>query len=221
MTHPNATIGHLALHYRPGDEDPARQLLTLLGCQLVQNGPAPGTDGFSTVVVDGEDWNYIDNVMYLSRISDAQLALETAITENLGDGTDHEDPRLSAYRELRAEWPESLAHVGIRYSSLDALETAVKAVEVAAAPDGELSGRVSITKFRARTGLDPAIDERMKESSIFTDDDRPAFVDYGVQCFVKTDLFAAGLLALGQTVELDYYFEPAFDTLPSFVRSQK
>src|SRR5450432_1828006 len=103
MTHPNATIGHLALHYRPGDEGQARRLFELLGCQLIQNGPSPGTDGFSTVVVDGEDWNYVDNVMYLSRVSDAQLALEAAIAEGLGIGTADEDPRLAAYRELRAE----------------------------------------------------------------------------------------------------------------------
>ena len=56
MTHPNATIGHLALHYRPGDEGQARRLFDLLGCTLVQNGPSPGTDGFSTVVIDGSTY---------------------------------------------------------------------------------------------------------------------------------------------------------------------
>ena len=216
MTTPQATIGHLALHYRPGDEDRARRLFELFGCTLVQNGPAPGTDGFSTIVVDDETWNYVDNVLYLSRVSDAQLDLETAIADGLRAGAVDEDPRLSAYRALRAEWPESLTHVGIRYSSFEALERAVSAIEIATAPGGELAGRASITKFKARPGLDAEIDAAMAASPIFDDDDRPAFADYGVQCFVKTDLCAAGLLALGQTIELDYFFAPAFEKVPSF-----
>ena len=35
----HATIGHVAMHYRPGDEAPARRLFELLGCTLVDNGP--------------------------------------------------------------------------------------------------------------------------------------------------------------------------------------
>jgi hypothetical protein len=218
MTNPQATIGHLALHYRPGDEQSARRLLQLLGCTLVQNGPAPGTDGFTTVVVDGDTWNYVDNVLYLSQVNSTQLALEDAIAERFGAGTDHEDPVLAEYHEARVRQPESLAHVGIRYASFGALERAVGDVEAAAAPGGELEGRVVLTKFRARAGLDPDIDALMESTPIFGPDDRPAFADYGVQCFVKTDLFAAGLLALGQTIELDYFFAPAFETMPDFRR---
>lgn len=216
MTRTGATIGHLALHYRPGDEEQARRLFELFGCTLVQNGPAPGADGFSSVVVDDESWNFVDNVLYLSRASGTQLALEDAITEGLHAGKADEDPRLAAYHEMRAEWPESLNHVGIRYSSFEALERAVTAIETATAPGGELAGRASITKFKARAGLDPEIDAAMAASTIFDDDDRPAFTDYGVQCFVKTDLFAAGVIALGQTIELDYFFAPAFETVPDF-----
>jgi hypothetical protein len=213
MTSPQATIGHLALHYRPGDEQAARRLLELLGCTLVQNGPAPGTDGFTTVVVDHDTWNYVDNVLYLSRAHPAQLALEDAIVERLAD-----DPSLAAYHDARVGQPEALAHVGIRYASFAALERAVLGVEAAAAPGGELEGRAVVTKFRARPGADADIDAAMDASPVFGPDDRPAFADYGVQCFVKTDLFAAGLLALGQTIELDYFFAPAFETMPDFGR---
>jgi hypothetical protein len=35
-----------------------------------------------------------------------------------------------------------------------------------------------------------------------------------VQIFVRTDLFAHGLLSFGQTIELDYVFEPFYSHLP-------
>ena len=49
------TIGHLALHYGPGDQQGARRLLELCGCTLVDNGPSPGNDGFCSVLVDGKE----------------------------------------------------------------------------------------------------------------------------------------------------------------------
>jgi hypothetical protein len=56
----------------------------------------------------------------------------------------------------------------------------------------------------------------MDASPVFGADDRSAFSDYGVQCFVQTDLCAAGLLTLGQVIELDYYFDPAFAEPPRY-----
>jgi hypothetical protein len=56
----------------------------------------------------------------------------------------------------------------------------------------------------------------MAASPLFTGDEHPAYADYWVQCFVKTDLFAAGILAFGQTIELDYVFEPFFAQPPEF-----
>ena len=34
------------------------------------------------------------------------------------------------------------------------------------------------------------------------------------EIFVRTDLFAHGLLSFGQMIELDYVFEPFFSNLP-------
>ena len=50
----------------------------------------------------------------------------------------------------------------------------------------------------------------------FTGDEHPAFADHWIQCFVKTDLFGYGILAFGQTIELDYIFEPFFAQPPKF-----
>jgi hypothetical protein len=213
-----ATLGHLALHYRPGDFDAARALFECLGAHLEENGP----DGFCTIVFDRDGWNYVDNVMYLSQAGPVKLGLEAAITESLRLGEADEDPRAGAFRDLRVSSPESLDHVGIRYRSWEALERAVLALEGATAPGGALEGRAVVTKYRARPGQDAHVDAVMETSPIFRDhdEDGTAFADYAVQVFVKTDLCTTGLFALGQTIELDYFWAPAFETAPDFGRGK-
>jgi hypothetical protein len=215
-TSTSATLGHLALHYRPGDGDRARHLFECLGARLEHNGPP----GFCSIVFDAACWNYVDNVMYLSQAGTVKLGLEDAITERLHLGEADEDPRAAAFRELRHTSPESLDHVGIRYATFEELERAVLALADATAPHGPLEGRVAVTKYRARPGQDPHVDDVMEASPIFRDhdDDGTAFTDYGVQVFVNTDVCTTGLFALGQTIELDYYWSPAFEHPPDFGR---
>ena len=95
------------------------------------------------------------------------------------------------------------------------------ALSAATAPGGELEGRAAVTRYRARPGQDPEIDAAMQKSPIFRDDDGTAFADYAVQVFVKTDLCTTGLFALGQTIELDYFWPPAFETMPDFGRGRR
>jgi len=208
---PSIVLGHLALHYRPGDEQPARRLLELMGCTLVDNGPAPGADGFCTVLVDKGTGNYADNLMFLSALPPAQIAVEDAIRAHLGGGALATD-----LRGLSAAAPESLSHTGLRYQSFEELERVLQALEAAAAPGGELAGRVEVVKHRARPGLDDDVDARMAASPVFTGDEKPAFADHWVQCFVNTDLCGFGILAFGSTFELDYVFERFMDQPPSF-----
>jgi hypothetical protein len=213
-----ATLGHVAIHYRPGDYEQTRVLFESLGAHLEENGPK----GFCTIVFDHDEWNYVDNVMYLSQAVTAKLELEAAITESLHLGTAEEDPRATKFREMRSASPESLDHIGIRYTSFGELEAAVLALEAATAPGGALEGRAVVTKYRARSGQDASADDAMTTSPIFRDhdDQGPAFADYGVQVFVKTDLCTTGLFALGQTIELDYFWEPAFEHMPDFGRGK-
>jgi hypothetical protein len=215
----SATLGHLALHYRPGDRERSRLLFECLGARLEDNGPPE----FCSIVFDPAGWNYVDNVMYLSQAGTAKLALEEAITEGLHIGQADEDPRATAFRDLRVSSPEALDHVGIRYATFEELERAVLALADATAPGGLLEGRATVTKYRARAGQDPKIDQLMDTSPIFRDrdDDGTAFTDYGVQVFVRTDLCTTGLFALGQTFELDYYWAPAFDCMPDFGRGRR
>src|SRR5687767_10081042 len=65
------TIGHLALHYGPGDQQGARRLLELCGCTLMDNGPSPGKDGFCSVLLDGTTASHAENLMFLSPVGQA------------------------------------------------------------------------------------------------------------------------------------------------------
>jgi hypothetical protein len=209
---PSTVLGHLAVHYHPGDEQPARRLLELIGCTMVDNGPAPGSDGFCTVLVDKGTGNYADNLMFLSALTPAQVAVEDAIRARLGD----EEDLVAGLRGLGTTAPEALSHIGLRYRSFDDLERVLQALEAAAAPGGELAGRVEVVKHRARPGLDADVDARMAASPVFTGDEKPAFADHWVQCFVNTNLCGFGILAFGSTFELDYVFDQFMDHPPSF-----
>ena len=65
-------LGHLALYYRPGCEGAARTLLTDLGCELVDNGPRPGEDGFASALLDPSTADHHDNVVYVAGMGDAR-----------------------------------------------------------------------------------------------------------------------------------------------------
>jgi len=203
-------LGHLALYYRPGTEVAARTLLTDLGCELVDNGPRPGEDGFASALLDPSTADHHDNLVYVARMGDAQWALEQQVDALLAGDEGR------ALRDRVAEYPESAPHVGVVYDSLDELEGALLALDSHAAPGGPLHGHVEVVRYRARPGLDDAVDARMAASPVFTDDDPPAFGDHIVQCFVHTDLF--GSLTSARVIELDFAFPPFFDRVPTFGR---
>ncbi len=205
---PVRSLGHLALYYRPGSEEAARVLLTDIGCELVDNGYAPGRDGFCSALLDGPRATHSDNLVYLARMQDEQLRAEDALEKSLA-----QLGMAESWRDI-SEVPEVRPHFGIRFHTMEALEDSLQAIEAHAAPDGPLAGRVQVRKFRARPGLDAEEDARMAASPAFRGDEKPAFTDHLVQCFVRTDLF--GNLTSGGTIELDYAFPRFFERVPSF-----
>jgi hypothetical protein len=202
---PTRTLGHLALYYVPGLEEPARRLLGDLGFTLVENGPP----GFASALLDEPTANHHDNLMYLARMTDAHWALE----QELRDQLDSSDAATS-YRELITEWPEAAPHVGVKFQNLEALENALSNLERDIMPGGLLHGHVQLTKLRARPNLDASVDARMAKSPFFTSDDRPAFGDHIIQCFLRTNMF--GVLSSASTIELDYAFAPFFEATPNY-----
>jgi hypothetical protein len=222
VTEESTVLGHLALHYGEGDELPARRLLELLGCTLVDNGPAPGSDGFCTVLVDPATADYADNLMFLSGLTAEQEAVEATIRSALRLGEPDADPAAGKFVEASTVKPESSSHIGFRYRSLPALEKVLADLEAAALPGGELAGRIQVTKYRARPGgdeqADASVAAQIDASAAFTGDEPPSFAPHWIQCFVRTDLCGFGILAFGSTFELDYVFAPFMDQPPSFGR---
>jgi len=208
-------LGHLALHYAPGDEQQARRLLELMGFTLVDNGPAPGRDGFCTVLLDGDEDRRADNVMFLSQLPAEQIALERAIREALASDESADHELVGRFRALASEKPEITSHIGIRIERLAELESIIAGLEAAAAPGGELEGRIEIVKYRPRPGGiteddDRAVAAQIAASAAFDGDEQISFARHWIQCFVSTDLCGFGILSFGSTFELDYVFEPFF-----------
>jgi len=222
ITTRQAVLGHLSLHFMPGDEHQARRLLELLGCTLVDNGPSPGTDGFCSVLVNGSDANYADNIMFLSAVIPEQAAVESAIRQSSHIGEPGESPAATKYSATMTTNPEAASHIGLRFQNLEELEKVLADLEVAAAQGGELEGRIHLVKYPARPGDDPAASstmaERIAASPAFSGDEAQSFAPYWIQCFVTTDLCGFGILAFGNTFELDYVFDPFFKEPPSFGR---
>jgi hypothetical protein len=214
-------LGHLALQYAPGDERPARRLLELLGCTLVDNGPDPGRDGFCTVLINGADANYAENLMFLSQMKPEQAAIETAIRSALRPGHPDEDPAVAAYRHSVEAKPESISHIGFRYPRLEDVEAVVAALEAATAPGGELDGRATVVKYRPSPGGaspadDAAVAAAAAASTLFDGTEHLSFAKHWIQCFVRTDLCGFGILAFGSIFEIDFVFDPFFDEPPDF-----
>jgi hypothetical protein len=219
-----SVLGHLALHYMPGDEKKARRLLELMGCTLVDNGPAPGVDGFCTVLVNADDANYADNIMFLSSVTAQQAAVEDAIRTALRTGEPGQDSVVTDFRASLVDKPESTSHIGLRFHRLERLEQVVAALEEATGPGGELEGRAQLVKYRPRPGDDPvafaSVEERIAASPAFSGEEPRSFAPYWIQCFVTTDLCGFGILAFGSTFELDYVFEPFLREPPTFGRQK-
>ncbi|MFN8025782.1 MAG: hypothetical protein U0W40_05295 [Acidimicrobiia bacterium] len=209
-------MGHLATHYREGDEHLARLLLEDLGFTLLDNGPRPGEDGFCTALVDGDEASCSENIIFLSKVSPFQQALEDAITESLGWGTDHQHPALTEFLDRRDERAEAVAHFGIRYSTFERLERVIESLERDASPGGPLHGRVTLYKRIAPPRFSDSIDATMAGSKVFAGVEQYGPAKNWVQCRIVTDVLAFGLVAVGAEFELNYVFPEWFEATPSF-----
>jgi len=209
-------MGHLAMHYREGDFELARRLLEDLGFTLLDNGPRPGEDGFCTVLVDGDEASCAENILFLSKVSPFQQALEDTIVEKLGWGTEHQDAALTEFLERRDERAEAVAHFGIRYATFERLEAVIGRLERDASPDGLLNDRVTLYKRIAPPRFSASIDARCAGSQVFAGVEQYGPAKNWVQCRIVTDLLAFGLVALGAEFELNYVFPEWFEETPSF-----
>jgi hypothetical protein len=171
-------LNHVELVYRPGERHLAASVFDLLGCAVADRG---GT--FLTAFVEPARSDFMNNCFYASEVTPEQLALEHALDTAMHTGSIAVEAQQ--YLERLRKEPQRSFHFGVRYPELADLEAAVQRIDAAAAGDGELAGRISV-------------------SGVFRPGDPGSYTDDMVQAFVRTDVVASGLLAFGQHVELQW-----------------
>jgi hypothetical protein len=204
--HPKA-LGHIAMHYRPGEGPLAARFFELLGCWLKCFGPMPNGENFYIIALNGTAPDEPENIVFLSAMAAQQRELEQELAAHLGVGTDRPHPKLQAFFDHKQREPEHFLHFGVHFSSLEDLEAAAQRLDAAIDGDAEFAARIQgVQHLKARSGRDAEIDARMAASPVFAKVTREAYGQNIVQVHVRTDLFAAGLSFLGVVVEFDYAF---------------
>jgi len=178
-------LNHVELVYRPGERELAARVFALLGCRPVDRG---GT--FFTSFVEPAETDFSNNVFYASEVTPEQWCLEQALDETIRADNGPVASTTRVYLERLRREPQRSFHFGVRYPSLDALETTCSAIRSVDRTDPGLAGRIEV-------------------SGVFHPGGPGAYTDTMVQAFVHTDVVAAGLLVLGQHIELQWQLPPA------------
>ncbi len=132
-----------------------------------------------TSFVDPAHRDWVSNVLYASEVGPEQWALEQALP-----------PEAEQYRAAMREEPQRSTHFGFRVPTEAALDEIVARVDRAGRDDPELAGRVAV-------------------DGVFRPGDPGAVATNMVQAFVWTDVVAAGLLTLGQHIEVQWHLATA------------
>lgn len=177
-------LNHVEMVYRPGERALAGRVFELLGMRVFDRG---GT--WMTALVDPELGDFSNNACYASEVTPEQWALE----QTLAAAIQHDDNTVGATARayldrLRTE-PQRSFHFGIRFHSRDDFDATLDRVR-AVESDPELGGRVGVSR-------------------VFHPDDPDAAAPNMIQAFVRTDVVAAGVLAFGQHVELQWHLPAA------------
>ena len=173
-------VNHLATFYQPGEQHLAVKVYQALGCRVSDTTFGPGNEGL-VIHVEPDQEDLVNNVIYAAEVTPVQWQFEQELRGALGE-REALARAFATYGAQRENQPESVTHFGLRYASFAKLEQALKQLEEDLDP--ELHGRLKV----AQVCHLPA------GTSFLTED--------VISAFVVTDVIAAGLLTLGQTIEL-------------------
>ena len=177
-------LNHIEMMYRPGERALAGRVFELLGMRVLDRG---GT--WMSALVDPDVADGANNACYASEVTPEQWALEQSLAAAIaGDAEGEVGEAARAYLDRLHGDPQHSFHFGIRFHSRDDFDATLERVR-AAADDSELAGRVTL-------------------SGVFHPDEPGAYAPNMIQAFVRTDVVAAGLLAFGQHVELQWHLPP-------------
>lgn len=180
-------LNHVEMVYRPGERDLATLVFELLGMQVLDNG---GPWMFAHV--DPAIGDAANNACYASEMTPEQWALEqallSAITTDGDDALGVGAVATGYLARLHAE-PQRSFHFGIRLFDRDDFDATLERIRAAEA-HADLAGRVELI-------------------GVYHPDEPGAYAKGMIQAFVRTDVVAAGLLAFGQHVELQWHLPRA------------
>ncbi|HEY8216425.1 MAG TPA: hypothetical protein VIH82_04765 [Acidimicrobiia bacterium] len=168
-------LTHVELVYRPGERPLAVKLFDLLGCRPVDRGGV-----YFTAFIEPAESDYVTNVLYASEVTPAQWELEQALHADAAVA----GPMHDYVEHLRRE-PQRSFHFGLRVTEQSTLEELIDRIATAGEHDPDLAGRVGV-------------------AGVFRPGDEGSITDTMIQAFVWTDIVAAGLLTLGQHIELQW-----------------
>jgi hypothetical protein len=174
------TVNHLATFYRPGERHLAIKVYEALGGRISDTAFGREKQGL-VIHVEPDEGDLVNNVIYAAEVSPVQWELEQELSAAMGE-REALARAFDAYDTQRQNQPEATTHFGIRYTSCAKLKAALTDLEDNLDP--ELQGRLRVTQVsHLRAG-----------TSFLTED--------VISAFVVTDVIAAGLLTLGQAIEL-------------------
>jgi hypothetical protein len=173
-------LNHVEMVYRPGERALAGRVFELLGMRVLDRG---GT--WMTGLVDPDVADFSNNACYASEVTPEQWALEQTLADAVDGSDDAVGASVRAYLDRLRTEPQRSFHFGIRFHSRDDFDATLERIRAADA-DPELAGRIAV-------------------SAVFHPDDPGAAAPNMIQAFVRTDVVAAGVLAFGQHVELQWH----------------
>jgi hypothetical protein len=173
-------LNHVEMVYRPGERELATRVFELLGMRVVDNG---GEWVFA--LIDPSVGDASNNACYASEVTPEQWTLEQSLTSVMANGDSEVGAAAQAYADKVQTEPQHSFHFGISYLERDDFDATLDRCR-AAATDPELAGRVSLL-------------------GVYDPSEPGAYAPGMFQAFVRTDVVAGGLLALGQLIELQWH----------------
>jgi hypothetical protein len=173
-------LNHIEMVYRPGERDLATRVFELLGMRVIDNGGE-----WLFALVDPSIGDARNNACYASEMTPQQWILEQSLTAAMSLGDSPVGTAAQVYADtVRAE-PQHSFHFGIRYDERETFDATLDRFR-AADDDPDLAGRATLL-------------------GVYDPKEPGAYAPGMYQAFVRTDVVAGGLLALGQLIELQWH----------------
>ena len=174
-------LNHVEMVYRPGERHLATRVFELLGMRVVDNGGE-----WLFALVDPSVGDASNNACYASEVTPEQWTLEQTLASAMASGDSPGGRTRRGRIPTRCRPSRSTRSTSGSATSTGRTSTRPSTASRTAATDPDLAGHAALLGI-----YDPS---------------EPGAYALGMfQAFVRTDVVAGGLLALGQLIELQWH----------------